>query len=69
MYGLTYLNHHPALKRHGVGHGEHEVVPSHRRHHGQPDPGVAAGGLHEGGYARLDLPALLRLLDHADRKE
>ena len=52
-----------ALDAHVLRHGEDQPVALHRRDHRQPDAGVAAGRLHDGG-ARLEHAAALGVLDH-----
>ena len=54
-----------SLHAHVLGHDEHHVVAPGRRHHGERDARIAAGGLDE-GIPGLDLAALLGAADHAE---
>ena len=44
-----------ALGAHGLRHHDDQLVAFHRRDEGQPDAGVAAGGLDQHGLAGMDL--------------
>mmetsp|Transcript_27370 Transcript_27370/g.76771 ORF Transcript_27370/g.76771 Transcript_27370/m.76771 type:complete len:243 (+) Transcript_27370:584-1312(+) len=65
--GAEGLEEHAAFHAHALRHRENELVPLAGGHHGQPDAGVSAGGLHEDGLARRDVPAFFCLRDHAER--
>ncbi len=53
------------LDRHRVGHDQIALVALRRRHEGQADARVAAGGLDD-RIARLELAGLLRFIHHRD---
>ncbi len=53
------------LEAHVVGHGQDEPVALDGSRHGQPDAGVAARRLHDGG-ARRQQPSPLGILEHGE---
>ena len=57
---------HAALQAHGFGHGENQLVAFDCRDERETDSGVAAGGLDEDGFARMDFSFALGLGNHAD---
>ena len=52
-----------AFDAHGVGHGQDELVPEHGGRNGQPDAGVAAGGLDD-RRAAFEHAATFGVQDH-----
>ena len=60
--------HQPApLDTELLGHRYHQRIAFLGAHHGEPDAGVAAGGL-DHGLPGFQLAGLLRSLDHTERK-
>ena len=56
----------PPLNRHAVGHDQHQLVALYRRHHGQPNAGVARSRL-DNRRSGLQFTTLLSRLHHRKR--
>ena len=64
-FGTVGLEHAHLFLGHLVGHGEHAAITLDRSSHGEPDAGVAAGGLDDGA-AGLEPTGCLSRLDDRD---
>ena len=59
--------HQPAaLDGHGLWHDDDQLIALDRRHHGEPDTGVAQGGLNDGA-TWLESAARLGCFDYGER--
>ncbi len=63
--GTVGLEHIDLFLAHLVRHGAYAAITAHRRHHGEPETGIAGGALDE-RRARLQQPGLLGTSDDID---